>query len=210
MTDFKDEIGLEIPAYLRGELSPSDMARIEALAADNPEIAADIEFQRHIISAVKEQGDNSSVGEFGWARLSKAMSETAGIDLEASQTLPAQTSNDNPAKPLKFWRIAAAALAVLSLGQASVIASKSLSPDDDARYVMVSETPQTIIDVVFQDSATHKQVTELLQAVKGELVSGPNRLGLYKVQLESKKSCSHALQTFNAANEVINTSSNCE
>ena len=37
MTDFKDEISLLIPAYLRGELSAADIERVEAAAANDPE-----------------------------------------------------------------------------------------------------------------------------------------------------------------------------
>jgi len=33
MTDYNDEISLLIPAYLRRELSPADMAKVEAAAA---------------------------------------------------------------------------------------------------------------------------------------------------------------------------------
>ena len=205
MIDFENEIGLEIPAYLRGELSAEDMARIDALAAKNPEIAADIEFQRNLMSAVKSDGDDSSASEFGWARLSKAMNADGPSDIELPQIL-----NDNAKNPIKFWRIAAAALAVIGLGQAGYIASNAGSTvTDDARYEMVTDNAFDI-DVLFHDDAPQMLTTKLLQDVQGELVSGPNAGGLYKVQFETKNMCQQAVKAFTAASKVVNTASKCD
>jgi len=207
MTDFEDKIGLEIPAYLRGELSPADMQRIEALAAKNPEIAADIEFQRNLMNAVKAGSTGESLGDFGWARLSQAMNEdSAAVD----EILAPNVSNDNVAQPMKFWRIAAAALAVVALGQAGFIASQTGDQGDEARYVTVSEAPFIGVDIAFTNDASQMHVTELLQDVDGEFVSGPSGLGLYKVKFASKEACLAAVKAFNAADKVIETSSNCK
>ncbi len=205
MTEFEDKIGLEIPAYLRGELSPADAQRIEALAAENPEIAADIEFQKRLMSAVKENTANAPVDELGWARLSKAMNaENAVTDVKV------KALNDNTAKPLKFWRIAAAALAVISLGQAGVIASKSSHQDNDARYVTVSDDSYVGVDVTFMDEASYMHVTELMQSVRSEFVSGPDTEGYYKVKFESKNACLKALEAFNSASKVVEAVSSCK
>ncbi len=150
-----------------------------------------------------------SASEFGWARLSKAMNDEVAQDVE-----PLAVSNDNNQdmshQPLRFWRIAAAALAVISLGQAGVIMTKSSGQDDSARYVTVSEDNFIGIEVAFSADAPQSHVTQLLQSVKGEIVSGPSALGLYKVKFTSKDVCNLAVQTFYAADKVIETASNCE
>ena len=209
MSDFTDETGLDILAYLRGELSPADTQRIENLAAEDLEVAADIELQRRIMAAVKTEVNDMPASEFGWARLSKAMSDEA-----AQGVKPLAVSNDNNQdlshQPLRFWRIAAAALAVISLGQAGFIMSKSSGHDAAARYVTVSEGNFIGIEVAFSPDAPQSHVTQLLQTVKGEMVSGPSTLGLYKVKFTSKDVCNQAVEAFHAADKVIETASNCE
>ena len=51
----KNDISLKIPAYLRGELSDAEVKEIEAFAKRDPEIAAEIEFQKAIGEALKSE-----------------------------------------------------------------------------------------------------------------------------------------------------------
>ena len=199
-----------IPSYLNGTLSDAERQEVDNYAAQNPDVAADIEFQRNLMSAVKETGNDESIGEFGWARLSKAINQDGSDERSTPLVANDQDSNVNAAQPLKFWRIAAAALAVISLGQAGVIATKSGTQDDTARYVTVSDSSFIGVDIAFRDDASQMHVTELLQDVNGELVSGPSALGFYKVKFESKDLCMQAVKAFNAANKVIETSSSCK
>lgn len=220
MTDFEDSVSLEIPAYLRGELSPEDMSRIEELAKNNEHIAADIEFQRMLMDAVKDDAGVTPVSEFEWARLSKAMnSDMLGHDTQETRQIAANdhdssyAANSGPvpaANRSGFWKIAAAALAVVALGQAGVMASKFSAQYDAARYVTVSEEGNSMyIDLAFAKTAVQTDVTQLLQDVDGVFVSGPSALGLYKVKFKSKDACFTASKAFKANLKVVHTATKC-
>jgi len=120
MTTFKDEMSLKIPAYLRGDLSDTERQELESYAAENAEFSADIEFQKQLKSAIKDSHDGFVPGEMGWARLSKAM-KAESSDLSSSghnDQIVATDMVDDKSKAPKFWRYAAAILAVAVIGQA--------------------------------------------------------------------------------------------
>jgi len=73
MMSFEDKVSLMIPAYLRGELSEDERQEIENLAAKNPEITADIEFQKNLRNPPVEEVITVTLGDLGWARLINAM-----------------------------------------------------------------------------------------------------------------------------------------
>jgi len=198
MTDFEDKISLMIPAHLRGELSVEEREQIETLAAKDPSIAADIEFQKNLKSALKPGNNEFEPGEMGWARLSKAM-ETPSID-----------ANDYSTKP-KFWKYAAAILAVAAIGQAGILGSLALNDTSAEQYVTVSETPVDIhtVKIGFYSEITENQLTEALQSVKARIVAGPSSLGLYDVQFDSKDACLRASETFKETENLIDNMSIC-
>jgi len=87
MMSFNDKISLMIPAYLRGELSEEDRQQVEKLAAENPDIAADIEFQRNIKLALSKDENTYEPGDLGWAKLSKAMQSVSGVIIDGPSSL---------------------------------------------------------------------------------------------------------------------------
>jgi len=79
MTHLEDKISLMIPAYLRGELSEAERLEVETSAAENPAIAADIEFQKNLKDALKPDEAAFKPGELDWARLSKSMEQEGQV-----------------------------------------------------------------------------------------------------------------------------------
>ena len=192
-----------IPAYLRGELSKSERQELEDHAAKNPAIAADIEFQKNLKSAIKSDQDNFEPGELGWAKLSKAMSESdVAPDLE----------RETVSRPPKFWKYAAAILAVAAIGQAGVLSSLAMKTSQDEQYLTVSETSANIhtIKIGFNDSVTAEQITETLKSLNAEIISGPSALELYDVRFKSASACAEAVQSFEARPNIIGTATPCE
>jgi anti-sigma-K factor RskA len=198
MADFTDKISLMIPAYLQGKLSDEESLQIEELAAQDPAIAADIEFQRNLKSALKPDNNEFEQGELGWARLSKAM--------EA----PSIAANDHSAKP-KFWKYAAAILAVAAIGQAGILGSLALNDTQNEQYLTVSEGAMDAhtVKVGFYADVTERQLTEVLQSVEAKIVAGPSSLGLYDVQFYSKGACLRASEAFRETEKLIDNISAC-
>jgi len=76
---------------------------VESCAAENPAIAADIEFQKNLKDALKPDEAAFKPGELDWARLSKSMEQEGQVPEYAAQKKP------------QFWRYAAAILAVAAI-----------------------------------------------------------------------------------------------
>lgn len=200
MTSFEDKISLMIPAYLRGELVEADRLAVEELAAKNPSIAADIEFQRGLRESLKPNEDAFEPGELGWARLSKAI----------EQEMPSQEQLVT-SRP-KFWKYAAAILAVTAIGQAGVLGAIAFESDENPQYKTVLETTTygSSAKVEFSPNVTASQLTEILFSVEASIVAGPSSLGLYEIQFKSKSSCMEGLQVFKIQKNVVETRSTCE
>ena len=199
MMSFNDKISLMIPAYLRGELSEEDRQQVEKNAAENPDIAADIEFQRNIKLALSKDENTYEPGDLGWAKLSKAM--------EISD----QRKADTVSQP-KFWRYAAAVLAVAAIGQAGVLGSLSFNKGQEAQYVTASEPSDGnyTAKMAFNTNATGGQITKTLQSVSGVIIDGPSSLGLYQVEFASKSDCLNAAERFQTQRDIIETVSACD
>jgi len=84
----------------------------------NAHLRAELEFLTKLSENLKADADDFEPGEFGWSRLNR--------DIDAF--MPDQSGESQtpkyPATP-KFWRYAAMALAVLSVGQGALLIQKS-------------------------------------------------------------------------------------
>lgn len=203
MVSFEDKISLMIPAYLRGELSEAEREEVEALAANNLNIAAEIEFQKNLKTAIKSDEDSYEPGDLGWAKLSKALSD--------STTSPRREPKTASKQP-RFWKYAAAVLAVAAIGQAGVLSSLAIKDNSEPQYVTVSETPGGLyaLKVAFNSNVTAEQLTDTLQSLNAKIISGPSSLGLYDVEFETLAACSTAVQSFETLPSVIATATSCE
>jgi len=196
----EEQISLLIPAYLRGELTDSERQHVEKHAAENPEIAADIEFQKALKSALSPDQGDFTADETGWARLSNAMDSDSDL---AVKTTP------------NYWRYAAAILAVCTIAQGGLLSTKALDKDRDvqaAQYVTVSEAPETAISAKFgfKSDALTADLTRSLQAVDGIVIDGPSSLGLYRVGFKSEKACLTAVEKLAKEPSIVETVSACE
>lgn len=188
-----------IPAYLRGELSETENREVEVFAAKNPSIAADIEFQKSLKSALKPDESSFEPGELGWARLSKAMDQEETV------------SEDTVSKP-KLRRYAAAILAVAAVGQAGVLGSMAFKGNDAAQYRTASEVPTQAYTAKlgFNPNVTESQLTETLLSLDATITAGPSSLGLYNIKFKSKAACITAVEVLETKKNIVDTVSACE
>jgi len=186
MTDYNDEIALLIPAYLRGELSPEDMAKVEAAAAVDPSIKADLSFQKNLRETLQSDQPSLHSTELDWARFSKRLDDLEGAESSPLKDLPA-VANDRPVKHSRFWMGATAAMALLALGQFGLLHQRN--------------TTVSIAKDVRVDTLGSK-----LRTLKGQIVSGPSALGLFDLQFETQADCESALPELR---DIMETVSNC-
>ena len=183
-----------LPDYVNGLLSEEDARRVEEAARADRETAADIAFYRNVKAAVQSGADDFTPGAFGWARLSRA------IDGEARAPAPARSA----ASPL--WRYAAAALAVVALGQFALLATSGAPAPGDARYLTASDDEVAgghMVRVAFAGDARQEAVTALLQSVDGEIAGGPGALGLFLVRFEDEAAQAAALEAFASNPDLV-------
>jgi len=200
MENQRDYFSLLIPAYLRGELDKEDVSKLEAAARKDPEIAADIEFQRNLRSAAAEDLSKES----GWSRLQAAMKseasvfapETPALALVSSQedvpSMKAANSNE-PTGVSPFWRIAAVALAVVGIGHVTLNALQT-EPAEDI-YLTVSEagyTQDATLKVGFSETALLTDISNFLRDTDGKIIEGPSALGLYSIAYKTSEACAAA------------------
>lgn len=197
---YNDEHSLNIPAYLRGELSTEKRQALEALIASDPTFAADVEFQKSLRDNLKENTDNEFNTEFGWARLSKA------IDADAAEQSPV-AANDS-VMPSKIWQYAAALLACIAIGQGYLL-STNTSSNEDKYYIAGTSDAGVSVDVKLVESAPIQSLTEFLTHNQGLVTQGPNEKGEYKISFATQQACELAFQTVNPENGIFETISPC-
>ncbi len=205
MTNKFDELSLKIPGLLQGSLSAAEEKELNDFAAQNPDFADEIEFQRAISTTLKRDVSDFTPGDMGWARLSRAMNK------EAIQ--PVSVSN-HQVSTNGFWKYAASIFAITLIGQSIFLINTLRAQDDErARYALVSEAAQTtekVSIIGFSQQASHGDVSELIASNRGTIIDGPNSLGLYKVSFKTKLDCDTAIDIFMTEPGLIDTATICE
>lgn len=175
MSDFRDEISLLIPAYLRGDLDDAERTRVEAAAKTDPAIARDLEQQKRLRATL--QGEEASAPAGGFDALMADIRRTGGV-----APLAVAANDRAPRKAPAFWRVAALALGVAAVGQAGYIAT-TLDDAPAAVYAPVSEAPEdAVLRVGFADGTSEAALRSALIAVDARIVDGPSALGLYTLE----------------------------
>ena len=190
----------DILAYLRGELSAENSAIIEDLMAQDAEFAADVEFQRTLRTALKENAAADTASEYGWARLSKA------IDTESKTNLLLPAANDTQPS-IRYWKYAAIFLACAVFGQAYLLVSSN-SDDANDKYFMAGGVDVSH-QLTIKPSAylTVADLTKTLTQHRGLVTSGPDNNGRYAVSFSTLEDC-RAL--FEASEDFFETTKACE
>ncbi|MFD3191870.1 hypothetical protein ACFMPD_16615 [Sedimentitalea sp. HM32M-2] len=153
----------ELLAHVRGASTPEQAARIEAMAARDRALRAELALMATLKGALAQATEGPDARAFGWKRLEAEIGRTAR---PAASRAP-------------IWRIAAAVLGVVVLGQGAYIA---LAPGEEPLYRTVTEDAEgAVLGVAFAPAATAGEIEALLREAGGRIVDGPFANGLYRV-----------------------------
>jgi len=199
----KDTFSLLVPRYLRGDLTVAEKAEFQSYLEENPDFQSDIDFQSNLMSARSNDSDISGA-EFGWARLSRSIDS-----LEANK----QPELDNIAAQEKtprisgLWRIAAVALACLSIGQMLYITNSGTTDS----YQLASEnvTSGTTLQIGFAADIDSHAISNFLLAHEAQITSGPSKLGIYTLSFSSEKNCDAAVENLILEEQFVETYTSC-
>ncbi|MEP6344165.1 MAG: hypothetical protein ABJ275_12700 [Maricaulaceae bacterium] len=199
----EETFSLLVPRYLRGELSPEQTVEFEAYLSENPDFQADIEFQRNLMTA-REDAPEAPAQEFGWARLSRS------IDNLETQTSEVSTSEAKPKSASMFggmWKVAAIALACVSIGQAFYITNY----DAPKQYQLASEkeAPGVSLQLSFKASVSFTQLSDLLAQHNSQIISGPSTLGIYTLSFADKEDCLSMISALTSKESLVDTYTSC-
>lgn len=199
----KDTFSLLVPRYLRDELTGDEQAEFQSYLEENPDFQLDIDFQRNLMSARSD--NNEMVGaEFGWAKLSRSIDslEADKQPVEDIVAAPKETSRIS-----SLWRIAAVALACISVGQMLYI-TNSGSPDS---YQLASEnvTSGTTLQVGFVADTDSHAISDFLLAQEAQITAGPSKLGIYTLSFNNEESCDAAVKALIAKEQFVETYTSC-
>jgi len=193
-----NDISLMLPDYIANRLSAADRKTVENAVNNNPDLEAELEFQKNISKALQTEEGINPPGELGWARLSREINAEPKIVEH-----PAAANDAAPSRP--FWRYAAAILAVAVIGQSVFIGSK-LTPSEDDRFYPVLEVSETItVKVSFESTAPHSDITALIKTVKGNVISGPSNQGLYSIAFDTNEQREAAEKIFAERKDLVQT-----
>ena len=199
----EETFSLLIPRYLREELSAAQTADFEAYLGENPDFEADIEFQRNLMAARDNVPEASSL-EFGWARLSRSIDNLEPQTPEISNT---ETKPENASIFGGMWKVAAIALACISIGQAFYITNS----DAHKQYQLASEqeAPGVSLQLSFKADANFTQLSELLTQHNSQIISGPSTLGIYTLSFTDKENCLSMISTLTSKESLVDTYTSC-
>lgn len=187
-----DELSRHLLDYVKDRLNGEQRREIEGLMAADAAIAGEIAYLQGLDGAARLQraADGRSDTGLGWARLSKAL-DAAGA------TAPARPAAANDGGP-GAWKWATLALGLVAAAQAMVlIAGPRPDHQENAIYVPVTgSSTGYLVQISFNPDAREADMRALLLRSGGEIVSGPSRVGLYRVRFEDEMARTAALGHF--------------
>ena len=181
----RDEIEALLPFLANDTLEGEERAEAEAFLKDNPDLNAELDALRAIRAQMQAEDEIRSPGEFGLARLLR------DVDAEAPQ--------HRSTAPSMIWRIAAAVLLAVAVGQTVLLMQDDNSGDT---FELAGEKPAAFT-IAVNPTATEETLREVLLAAGVEIVSGPSALGLYELGLLDGVNASEAVVVLQEASDVI-------
>ena len=155
------------------------------------------------MAARADEPDPSGL-EFDWARLSRTIDN---LESQSTAALNVETKPKNTAVFGGMWKIAALALACISIGQAFFISSS----DSLGQYQLASETDATgvSLQLSFKSDVKFTDVSDLLVNHKSQIISGPSKLGIYTVSFPDKENCLSMISTLIAEESLVDSYTSC-
>ncbi|KIT15066.1 hypothetical protein [Jannaschia aquimarina] len=159
----------DLLAYARGDATPDEAARIEAAAARDPALKAELALMAGLKGALAASTDRPDARAFGWKRLEAEIGRA-----------PAETQ---AAPRGRIWQLAAVFLGAIVLVQGSYIA---LGPDAPLYRTVSEETDGATLGIAFAPGAAAADIEALLRETGARIVDGPSAIGLYRIAFEDE------------------------
>lgn len=177
---------------VRGRLSQEEATRLNRAINADPALEA----EHRLVAALNETdlASHAFPGEFGWARLSRA------IDRKPARRPWGQT--------VTLWQ-AAACIAVAVLVWQFTVAPRLLGdPAGPARYETATGTGGPVeagatIRVAFAPAATEGVITTLLREAGARIVDGPSAIGLYTLAFDDDEARAAGLERLAVSPSVV-------
>ena len=186
MTQSIDEDDLR--AYAEGVASAQLRTEIDSAAATDACLRAEIAVLQGLQALAIAERDAHPADELGWKRL-KAKIESEEV---------AQPAPQNGL----WWRVAAAVLAAVVIGQGAYIAMGPTGGRSDLYQTATEPTATFVLTIGFEDLATIEQVTQLLRSQGARIIDGPSALGLYRLSFDTDAARGAARSTLAQADAV--------
>lgn len=161
-----------ILAYVDGNLTKEEATALEARAAGEAALAAQIALMRGLRGARERRGPAENDLEDGWSKLSQAIHR---------ERVPSPSWLQHIRGPK--WRGAAIALAASVATLGFIGLAMRAAEDRSSSYEMAqSATPGAFLaQITFVPDASEREIRGALLAAKAQITSGPSALGVYQV-----------------------------
>ncbi|WP_375173651.1 hypothetical protein [Pseudooceanicola sp.] len=176
----------DILAFSRGEAPADVAARIEAAAATDETLRAELALMGGLRGALAAATDGPDTREFGWRRLQAEIAK----------------SEDHAPEPRArphVWRIAAMFLGALVIGQGAYIAVAPGTNNAPAFRPVSDEVAGFTLAIAFTAEAAMADIEALLRDTGGRIVDGPSAIGLYRISFESEDALAAARDRLSAS-----------
>lgn len=186
----------ELLNYLAGRSSDTEARRIADAAAGNPDLRAEIALMQAARGVLETETEETSPGDFGWARLSRAIDAEAGT---VSAGLPSRGRSP-------VWLVAAsAAIAAVALWQVVAVPLLPSRGGVAPGYVTATDPVDAalVLTVAFVPTATEAQIRTLLREAGAEVIGGPSALGLWRLRFPDAASRDAAENQLAAAATIV-------
>lgn len=171
--------------YVTGRMPADRAAALDAAAAQDPALAAEIAVMRGSRAALATD-PVAPPGALGWARLDRAIAAETPV-----------------ARRRPVWLVASGtAAAAVALWQL-VVVPRLPAPDAGGYVTATAPAEGTLLRVAFRATVTEAQIRGLLAETGGRITDGPSALGLWQIGFVSPAARDTALQRFSAASEIV-------
>ncbi|ADM10383.1 RNA polymerase sigma-70 factor [Parvularcula bermudensis HTCC2503] len=180
----------ELQAFAHGRLAGDQADTLRQRIEQDPELRAQVAMIRQL--ADDPMCDHPFPGEFGWARLTRAMD----AEDRRLHTVPVWQ------KPIPLWQAVAGVAAAFVLWQ---VGSTTMVGPSEGRYQTASGDAMSIatLRVRIDDKMTIGELNDLLQEIDAVVIDGPGASGLYQLSFVDEASRQAALPTLKAATKRV-------
>ncbi|MEL6532301.1 MAG: hypothetical protein AAFN09_00200 [Pseudomonadota bacterium] len=192
----RTEIEGLLPFLANDTLAGEERAAVEQAVAADPGLSTELEALRLMRRAMQAETLEASPGELGLARLMRDVEAAPQLQEPAPMAATAPSANDNvvPLRRLRLWQAAAAAVAVLGIGQAVLTSAPDAVTGDLAAIETGEEAggmrlasggdaaaQMAVFRAGFAAETTEAELRALLLAADLQIVAGPSALGFYEL-----------------------------